>query len=258
MTQDEQNGAVRRQFGPNAEKYARAACFVGGDSLDALIRVAQPRSAWRVLDVGTGGGHCAMAVAPHVGSVVATDVTPEMLAAAERVARERGLSNIAFEPADAEALPYGEGAFDLVTCRLAAHHFSDPGQAVREFARVVRRGGVVALIDPIVPHERPVADEINAWDLLRDPSHVACLTVNGWSSLFCAAGLDAVHVDTFDVALDFDDLVARSGCSPETTAALRRGVLAGSDGLRAFFRPRDERGRLALTWPQILIVGRKG
>lgn len=52
-----------------------------------------------------------------------------------------------------------------------------------------------------MPYDRDVADEINAWDLRRDPSHVACLTVNGWSSLFCAAGLDAVHMDTFDTAL---------------------------------------------------------
>jgi ubiquinone/menaquinone biosynthesis C-methylase UbiE len=258
MSRAIQTDSVRRQFGPNAEKYARAAYFAGGDSLDEMMRVVQPQRGWRALDVATGGGHCALAFAPHVGSIIATDVTPEMLIAAEGVARERGLSNISFEPADAEALPYDDGAFDLVTCRIAAHHFSDPGQAVREFARVVGPGGLVGLIDPIVPHDRRVADEINAWDLVRDPSHVACLTVNGWSALFCAAGLDAVHIDTFDVPLDFEDLVMRSGCTPEVITALRRGLLQGSEGMRAFLQPQVMAGRLRFVWPQILIIGRRG
>jgi ubiquinone/menaquinone biosynthesis C-methylase UbiE len=251
--------AAQRQFGPSAEKYARAAYFDGvSGSLQALIEVTQPRSDWRVLDIATGGGHCAFAFAPLVREVVATDVTPEMLVAAAAVAKERGLTNITFEPADAEALPFEDASFDLVTCRIAAHHFSDPGQAVREMVRVVKPGGLVGLIDPIVPYDRVVADEINAWDLLRDPSHAACLTINGWSSLFCAAGLDAVHLDTFDVPLDFDDLMSRSGRDAATEAELRRRLLHGSAGLRSFFRPREVDGRLTFNWPQGLVVGRRG
>lgn len=79
--------------------------------------------------------------------VTATDVTAEMLVAAKRVAEERGMSNISFEPADAEARPYDDATFDWVTCRLAAHHFSDVGQGVREMARVTKQGGRVAVID---------------------------------------------------------------------------------------------------------------
>jgi ubiquinone/menaquinone biosynthesis C-methylase UbiE len=251
--------AAQRQFGPSAEKYARAAYFNGvSGSLRALIEVTQPQPDWRVLDIATGGGHCAFAFAPLVREVVATDVTPEMLVAAAAVAKERGLTNITFEPADAEALPFEDASFDLVTCRIAAHHFSDPGQAVREMARVVKPGGLVGLIDPIVPYGRAVADEINAWDVLRDPSHAACLTINGWSSLFCAAGLDAVHLDTFDVPLDFDDLMSRSGRDMATEAELRRRLVGGSAGLRAFFQPREEDGRLTFNWPQGLVVGRAG
>jgi SAM-dependent methyltransferase len=180
-----------------------------------------------------------------------------MLAAASGVAQERGLSNITFEPADAESLPYPDAQFDLVTCRIAAHHFSDPGQAMREMARACKPGGVVGLIDPIVPSDRKLADEINAWELLRDPSTASVLTVNAWSSLFCAAGLDAVHINTFQIPLDFDDLLARSSRDAATTAELRAGLLGGSDGLRAWLKPEVKEGRLAFVWPQVLVVGRK-
>ncbi len=250
--------SVQKQFGPNAEKYARATYFARGADLDDLIAVARPQLHWHVLDVATGGGHCAMMLAPLVKQVVATDITTEMLYAAADVARERGLGNFTFEPADAESLPYADESFDMVTCRIAAHHFSDPGQAVREFARVAKPGGLVALVDPIVPYDRAVADEINGWDLTRDPSHVACLTINAWSSLFCAAGVDAIHINTFDVPLDFDDLMSRSSRDDATVADLRQRLVHGSQGLRECFRPRDEAGRLKFYWTQVLVVGRKG
>jgi ubiquinone/menaquinone biosynthesis C-methylase UbiE len=256
-----QIASVQQQFGPNAERYARASYFGKQDSLDELIRVAAPQlngRMWRMLDVATGGGHCAFAFAPLVGHITATDVTPQMLAAARVVAQERGLSNITFEPADAQDLPYADAMFDLVVCRIAAHHFSDPGQAVREMARVCKPGGLVGLIDPIVPSDRRIADEINAWELTRDPSTTSVLTVNGWSSLFCAAGLDAVHINTFDIPLDFDDLLLRSSRDAETTAQLRAGLLGGSDGMRGWLKPEVKEGRLMFVWPQVLVVGRKG
>jgi ubiquinone/menaquinone biosynthesis C-methylase UbiE len=250
--------AVQKQFGPVAERYARAAYFASQPSLDDLICATNPLRHWRMLDVATGGGHCALAFAPHVGHVVATDLTPQMLAAAARVAHERGLDHISFEPADAEALPFPDGAFELVTCRIAAHHFSDVARAVREMARVAKPGGLVGVIDPIVPSERKVADEINAWELERDPSTVGVLTVNGWSSLFCAAGLEAVFINTYEPELDFDDLMSRASRDSATVAALRAGLLGSSDGMRAWLKPQLKHNTLHFVWPQVLIIGRKG
>ncbi len=254
----EQVTSVQQQFGPNAERYARASYFGKQDSLDELIRVANPQPHWRMLDVATGGGHCAFAFSPLVSHITATDVTPQMLNAASVVAQERGLANITFEPADAENLPYPDAQFDLVVCRIAAHHFSDPGQAVLEMARVCQPGGVVGLIDPIVPSQRSFADEINAWELVRDPSTASVLTVNGWSSLFCAAGLDAIHINTFEIPLDFEDLISRSSRDDETVAQLRAGLLGGSDGMCEWLKPEIKEGRLVFVWPQVLVVGKKG
>lgn len=249
---------AQQQFSPNAERYARAAYFSMNAALAEMIEVMQPAPHWRMLDVATGGGHTAFAFAPAVQRVIAADVTPAMLRAASIVAQERSLHNIAFEAADAETLPHDDAVFDAVTCRVAAHHFSDAGEGVRQMARVTKAGGQVGLIDPVVPYERAAADEINAWEMLRDPSHVACLTVNGWASLFCAANLDAVHINTFEVEVDFDDLMSRAGRDVATTDALRRRLLHGSPAMREFFKPQSRGSRLTFTWPQVLIVGRKG
>ncbi|MCL4507486.1 MAG: methyltransferase domain-containing protein [Chloroflexi bacterium] len=253
----DQKQTVQDQFGANAENYARSTLFAGGESLADMVRLVQPASAWNVLDVATGGGHCACAFAPLVKHVTATDITERMLQAAERVARERELLNIRFEKADAEALPYSDDRFDLVTCRIAAHHFSEPGQAVREMARVCKPGGLVAVIDGIAPNNRTAADEVNAWETWRDPSHVALLTVNGWSSLFCAAELGAVHLARYAMELDFDDHMRRAGCDARTTAKVRDGLLNGSPAMRDWLRPRVNGDKIALIWRLILIVGRK-
>ncbi|HEY3288586.1 MAG TPA: methyltransferase domain-containing protein [Anaerolineae bacterium] len=253
----DQKQAVQNQFGANAEKYARSAVFAQGESLSEMIEFIRPQKGWEVLDVATGGGHCAFAIAPLVKQVVATDITTLMLSAAKQVADERQLANIAFEYADAETLPYPDGRFDLVTCRIAAHHFSDPSQAVREMARVCKPGGVVAVIDGIAPAERAVADELNAWETIRDPSHVNLLSLNAWASLFCAANLEASRIDTFLMTLDFDDYVLRAGCSAASIARIRDGLINGSPQMRGWLNPRPVGERLEFSWHQILIIGRK-
>ncbi len=258
MRVSDQKQTVQNQFGANAEHYARSAVFAGGESLADMVRLVRPRTEWDMLDVATGGGHCAFAFAPLVRQVTATDITEPMLQAAARGAAERGLSNIRLEKADAEALPYGAGRFDLVTCRIAAHHFSDAGQAVREMSRVCRPGGLVAVIDGIAPPVRAAADEINAWETWRDPSHVALLTVNGWSSLFCAAELEAFHIDTYELELDFDDHMQRAGCDALTTLRMREGLLHGSPAMRDWLKPHQVGDKIALIWSMILIIGRKG
>src|SRR3972149_3472006 len=140
---------VQQSFGPNAEKYARSAVFAEGESLNRLLEVVNLQPDWIALDVATGGGHTALAAAKHVRQVIATDITPQMLLAAERMIRNSGVSNVSFREADAQNLPFADGEFDLVTCRIAPHHFPDVAKFVRERARVVKSGGAVAVIDNV-------------------------------------------------------------------------------------------------------------
>ena len=138
---------IKEQFGANARAYISSQSHARGASLARLVELVQPQVDWRALDVATGAGHTAFTFAPHVKAVHATDITPQMLAVTTEQAQMRGLSNIVVEHADAEALPYETGTFDLVTCRIAPHHFGDVPLFVREAARVLRTGGIFALVD---------------------------------------------------------------------------------------------------------------
>jgi ubiquinone/menaquinone biosynthesis C-methylase UbiE len=148
---------VREQFGRSAELYATSAVHAQGADLDLVVRFARPSSADLALDVSTGAGHTALALAPRVARVVATDLTREMLAVARRLAAQRGARNVEFREADVRALPFPDRSFDLVTCRTAAHHYPELGAAVREMARVLRPGGRLVVSDTVSPPDE-VAD----------------------------------------------------------------------------------------------------
>src|SRR2546426_10530938 len=117
---------VQAQFGAAAEAYVTSDVHARGESLGILLAEVQPQAHWEALDVATGAGHCALAFAARVRRVVALDLTGPMLETAARLAAERGLANLETRTGDAEALPFPESAFDVVTCRLAFHHFPRP------------------------------------------------------------------------------------------------------------------------------------
>ncbi len=132
---------VQSQFGPNAAKYATSRVHAKGASLARLVELVQPQAEWVALDIATAAGHTAFVFAPHVARVTATDITPEMLEVAAKLAAEKGIDNVDFEPADAEDLPFADASFDLVTCRIAPHHFPHVDRFVAESFRVLSRAG---------------------------------------------------------------------------------------------------------------------
>lgn len=115
-------------------------------------------------------------LAPHVAHVVGTDLTPQMLAEAEHLAHDRAFGNVRFCLADVHALPFGDGTFHLVTCRRAAHHFSDIARALREMKRVLRPEGFakpfgsgrLLIDDRSVPEDDFVDERMNELDRLHD------------------------------------------------------------------------------------------
>lgn len=225
----DQNEAIQRQFGAAADRYRTSRYHADAPDLEALLASLDPCGHERVLDLGTGTGHTALAVAPHVAHVVGLDLTEAMLEQARGLARERGVGNVRFERGDAEALPYPDASFDLVTCRVCAHHFRDPAAALRETARVLRPEGRVLWIDSVSPEEPALDTFLNAIELLRDPSHVRNHRVSEWRALFAAAGLSAEHLASFAVPLDFEDWTARM----RTPEPGRRALLALFDGATA-------------------------
>ena len=144
---------VKAQFGRQAERYAASRPHATGDSLELMVEWAQPRPSDRILDVATGTGFTAFGFAARARRVVATDLTANMLTQARRLAGERGLTNLLFHLAAAEALPFHGGVFDIATCRLAPHHFASVPRFLAEMHRVLRSGGKLVLCDSASPED---------------------------------------------------------------------------------------------------------
>ena len=247
--------SVRRQFGPVAAAYATSALHAGGPDLDAMLEAAALRGDERVLDVAPGAGHTALAFAPRVASVVAVDLTEEMLAQGRRLAQEQGHANVTFARGDAEHLPVSDGAIDLVTCRYAAHHFPRPEAAAREWARVLAPGGRLLLVDVVAPDD-PAADTVlNAAEVLRDPSHVRDYSVGQWFAMLDAAGFAAVELGRWPLRLEFAAWTARMR-TPEPVAAQILALFAAAPAAVRELLQVERDG--TFTAPVVLIEGRQG
>jgi SAM-dependent methyltransferase len=232
---DDVKAAVQRQFGANADKYVRSPTHAAGADLELLVPWLQPARDWVVLDVATGGGHAAKAVAPHVACVVATDLTAPMLAAARRHLQDAGCRNVVYVRADAEDLPFPDAAFDAVTCRLAAHHFPQPRRFLAEAARVLRPGGCLLLIDNVAPDDPELAAFLNAVEHLRDPSHVRCATVAEWRAWLAECGLAERRARAGRKRHGFAEWVGRTAETPQQAAAVAERLRSASERARAHF-----------------------
>jgi ubiquinone/menaquinone biosynthesis C-methylase UbiE len=253
---------VKRQFGAHAGAYATSRVHAQGASLGRLVELVEPQAHWRALDVATAAGHTALAFAPRVAQVVATDITPEMLPVAAKLAGEKGIGNLALEIADAEALPFEDAEFDLVTCRIAPHHFPNVDRFLAEAARVLRPGGVLAVVDNVVPGgEDPDAVAagayINAFEKLRDPSHHRALSVAEWLEAFAAAGFADLYHETAAKAMAFTPWAERMGADAATIAELRRLLVEAPPAAAAYFAVEAAEDDLRFTLDEAIVLGRK-
>ncbi|MCG8584141.1 MAG: class I SAM-dependent methyltransferase [Pirellulales bacterium] len=254
MHPDELKAKVQSQFGASTEHYATSDVHARGESLGVLLEMVAPESQWRALDVATGAGHTALAIAPHVANVCATDLTPGMVATVERLAAERGIENLESRVADAEALPFDDASFDLVTCRLAFHHFPQPERAARQFARVLRSGGKLAFTDNVTVDDASAARIYNEYEKIRDPSHHCVLPRASLCELLESAGfsIDA----TRQLAKEFEfhvwaDRQHVSDADKRRLLDLMRNIPPALDPL---FQPRWADGTMYFSLWEIVLV----
>ncbi|MBE0607504.1 MAG: methyltransferase domain-containing protein [Deltaproteobacteria bacterium] len=235
---------TRAQFGRVAAKYRCSADHTDVEDLDLLFMALALDPAHRVLDVATGGGHTAAAIAARSGRVVASDLTPSMLREARHLASERRAGNVLFAAADAEALPFREVAFDRVTCRIAPHHFPDVRSALSEMVRVTRPGGRIGIIDSTVPGDPSLDAFLNGVEKVRDPSHVRSYRIEEWLEFLAGAGLLLLQAASLWKTHAFPEWVARTGRPKAVQWEVERIFLSAFPLARETFRIRTDGGRV--------------
>jgi ubiquinone/menaquinone biosynthesis C-methylase UbiE len=258
MALDPIQQAARDQFQRQSANYGKSHILANTDDVaSALSEVKAPQGS-TALDVATGGGHTAIYLASRGFSVTAADISQAMLENASKLAAERGLS-IETRLHEAEKFPYSDGSFDLVSCRVAAHHFSDRVAFVREVARVLKSGGHFLLIDGSVPDGEPEAEEwIHQVEKLRDPSHGHFLSPGAWTALCERLGLRVLRCETAPFKQpDLDWYFETAGTTTKNRQKVQDLVRNAPDSARKVFRIAQEGAKTVWWWPRLSLVAQK-
>lgn len=184
-------------FSKNAEAYSKSASHKTGADLGILVDYLEPGSGMQALDLATGTGFTAAALAEKVSRAVAYDATQEMLDQARKLAQEKGLTNIEFRIGDVMDLKFEDNSFDIITCRRAAHHFTDMKRFLSEALRVLKPGGKLGIADMARP-ETDDSNIFNKLEIIRDNSHVGALKVSTWKEILAEAGFSIDKLWTSD------------------------------------------------------------
>jgi ubiquinone/menaquinone biosynthesis C-methylase UbiE len=212
------------------DRFARTAERVAARQDSRASRIAKevrefvrPSGDERTLDVGTGAGALALALAPLVREVVGLDPVPELL----ELARARALPNTEFVEGDGTALNYPDGAFDLAGTHRTLHHVGRPDRVVAELARVTRPGGNVLLVDQLAPADPAEAAALHEFETVRDPSHARLLTDAELRDLFAANRLALLSERSEGEPRELSAYLDLAGC--EGDRRIRAEALAAAD-----------------------------
>lgn len=247
------------RFDGIAGNYRTSEVHRGSPTIDRLhALVGRPAS---VCDVASGAGHTGLSFAGIASTLVAVDPAPNMLRQCRELASERGVA-VQCVQAFAESIPLPANAFDLVVCRLAAHHFKDIAQAMREMTRIAKPNGLVAVID-MEGDENPEIDALNhRIEVLHDPTHVRSYTAARWRELFAACGLTVRACETRCREIPGGMTVGRwceLGASGDTALRSIQEQLrdAPAQWLASLDITRDPDGEFRLPIRTLLIIGQK-
>ncbi|MDE3191522.1 MAG: methyltransferase domain-containing protein [Acidobacteriota bacterium] len=220
------------------DRFARTADLVAARQDERAAALAEevrafllPRGDERAVDVGTGAGALALALAPLVHEVVGVDRVPELLAKARE--RAAGASNATFVEGDAERLPFEDYSFDLAATLRTLHHVPRPEVVLAELVRVTRPGGRLLVIDQIAPDDPLAALAVDRFERSRDPGHTRLLPEVDLRGLFEANGLVLVRDRRETERRSLDAYLDLAGCTGEQRARTAALAPEGSDAYTA-------------------------
>ncbi|WP_209124703.1 class I SAM-dependent methyltransferase [Alkalihalobacillus sp. BA299] len=212
---------VIRQFNDTSDGYLASSVHAKGKDLRWIEEVVRRERRAKALDVATGAGHTALLLSQSVDEVVAFDITPNMLRLAESQANKNGISNMSFVLGDVEKLPFSNETYDVVTCRIAAHHFPNLQKAIEEMYRVLSKNGILIIVDNYIPEASGKDDFINTIERLRDPSHNECVTLSKWKELFIERKFTNIMCyQTWTSSMDLNEWVSRAKPPKENRAKI--------------------------------------
>jgi ubiquinone/menaquinone biosynthesis C-methylase UbiE len=245
---------------------ARAARYSGGGetSLLAILDLAAIRAGERVLDVATGTGMVLFRLAEQVGSAglaAGVDFTTAMLAqASHRRDAESGPAarTPALLAAHAAQLPFREASFDVVTCRLGVHHFSDPEAGLAAMAAVLRPGGRLVIADFVRPLDADEGAAHDRLERLRGHVYVEIYTEPRLEAMMAGAGCPVVERRGAEREQRAQDWLDSPNVDPGDRAELAAALAAVGERGGAGLAVRNVGGDRRFVRTDAVLLGVKG
>ena len=246
---------VRDSFSKSAINYTRSTFHTSSIRLQEVVDLAQPQKGDLALDVATGTGNTAFALAPHVRRVIGLDLTRPMLDEARRIAAERGIVNIDWVIGNAERLPFADATFDVYTVRAAPHHFPNVDTFMAEAFRVLKPGRDAAFVDCTAP--LPARDFLHTVESRRDPAHILSLTVEEWVAKLEHAGFEVESAQARELDWDYEGWMDNQNVARELRDELAELIESAQGEVQAQLHPERRDGKLWHAYWHALIRAHK-
>lgn len=209
------------------------------------------------LDIATGTGEFARALAPHVATVIGIDATDAMIEQGRKFIDQTEIKNLAFQKGFVQKLPFEDESFDIVSSRYAFHHFAEPKSVISEMIRVCKTGGHIIIVDIIVPDES-TATTYNYYEWLCDQSHTRCLGFKEFQTYFQLFNMDVVSARTRELEEELIEWIDFSLTEKEHREKILHAVSAElSGGSKTGLCPFEKDSVLYFKQLDLAIVGRK-
>lgn len=250
----EQQAAIRQEYKQQAATWGKAKI---NPHLQWVVDQLDLDPAHKVLDVAAGTGLFSRTVAPRVAHVTASDITPEMLEQGRLAAEADGITNVTFQQAPAEDLPFANASFDIVISRYAVHHFLKPVVVLKEMARVCKPDGTVVIVDMVSDENAELSARQNHFETIADTTHTRTLSPSELVRECTAAGLTMKKYLSREVPMDFDQWQAYLQKDAEPKRIIRAALekdLAGTPTPTGFRPYISSEGKLTFIHTWGLIV----